>query len=107
MDLINQFSEGTGKTITEAQRNAKFIKGSPPHPVDIWAQWISWDMPFAMVPFISLAELAGVEMPIHKGLTHIFGAIMDKDFWAEGLTLDRLGLQGKSPEEVIKYITEG
>ena len=46
-------------------------------------------------------------MPIHKGMTHIFGAVLEKGFWAEGLTLNRLGLQGKTPDEVIKYITEG
>ena len=107
MDLINQFSEGHGNTISEAQGSAKFVKGSAPHPVDMWERWLTWDIPLAMVPFISLAEQAGVKMPIHKGLTYVFGAILEKDFWTDGLTLDRLGLRDKSPEEIIKYVTEG
>jgi len=107
MDLIHQFSEGYGDTITEAQRDAKFVKESVPYPLDIWEQWIGWDMPFAMVPFVSLCELAGVGMPVHRSFIHIFGALLGSDFWETGATLDRLGLGGMTKEDVIRYVYEG
>ena len=105
-DLIKQFCDGTGETMAEAQNNCNFVKISTPFPIDIWARWIGWDMPFALVPLVSLADLAEVSMPIHKGLIHIFGAVMGTDYWETGLTPDRLGLAGMSPEEIIQYVTK-
>ena len=105
-DLIKQFCDGTGKTMAEAQNNCNFVKISIPFPIDIWARWIEWDMAFALVPLVALADLAGVSMPIHKGLIHIFSAVMETDFWETGLTPDRLGLAGMSPEEIIQYVTK-
>ena len=105
-DLIKQFCDGTGKTMTEAQRNCNFVKSSAPFPIDIWARWLGWDIPLAMVPFVSLADLAGVHMPIHRGLVDIFSALMETNFRETGLTLDRLGLAGMSPEEIIHYVTK-
>jgi len=105
-DLIKHFCKGTGRTMAEAQCNCNFVKSSTPFPVDTWAQWIKWDMPLALVPLISLADLAGIPMPIHRGLVHIFGAILGTDFWKTGLTLDKLGLAELSPEDIIKYVTE-
>ena len=46
-------------------------------------------------------------MPIYKGLTHIFGGILGTDYWKEGLTLEKLGLENKSFEDVLKYVNDG
>ena len=104
-DLIKQYSEATGKTIAEAQLNANFIKKSPAYDVDAWEQWINWDIPLAIVPMVLLAELAGISMPIHRGLIDLFSALLKIDFWKTGLTLERLGLAGMSAQEVVQYIT--
>lgn len=106
-DLINQYSEASGKTVAEAQINANFIKKSSPYEVDLWEQWVKWDMPLAIVPVVMLADLVGVSMPIHRGLIDIFSALLEIDFWKTGLTLDKLGLTGLSAQEVVRYVTEG
>jgi hypothetical protein len=46
-------------------------------------------------------------MPIYRGFVSIFGALMETDFWKTGLTLERLGLAGRSVEEIIRYVEEG
>ena len=106
-DLTLQYVKGTGRTMAEAQRNSNFIKDSPAFSVDQWARWIQWDMPLAVVPMMLLADLAGVSMPLHRGLVDIFGALLETDFWKTGLTLERLGLGGLSVSEVLRYVTEG
>jgi opine dehydrogenase len=106
-DLNLQYVKGMGKTMAEAQRNCNFIGDSPAFSVDQWARWICWDMPMGVVPMVLLAELVGVPMPIHRGLVDIFGAMLQKDFWKSGLTLDRLGLAGRSVREVLRYVTDG
>ena len=93
--------------MAELQLDCKFIQGIPAYSVDIWAQWLKVDLPLAMVPFVLLADLAGISTPIHRGFIEIIGAVLETDFWKAGLTLDKLGLAGLSVEEVVRYVTEG
>lgn len=106
-DLNLQYVKGAGRTMVESQRSCNFIQGSPAFPVDQWARWIAWDMPLGVVPMVLLAELAGVDMPVHRGLVDVFGALLREDFWTTGLTLERLGLADRSVAEVLRYVTEG
>lgn len=105
MELEDRFFNVTGETVYEVQRET--VKNIGLHPVEAWKLWTAWDIPFAIVPFISLAELAGIEMPVNRSLVDIFGVLHGKNFWEEGLTLNRLGLEGKDPEGVIKYVHDG
>jgi opine dehydrogenase len=106
-DLTRKYSKGTGKTMTEAQRNSNFIKGSPAFDVEQWARWIHWDMPLAVVPMVLLADLAEIPLPINRGLVDLFGALLQTDFWKTGLTLERLGLAGLSVRDVLRYVSGG
>jgi opine dehydrogenase len=106
-DLTSQYVAGMGKTIAEAQRNSNFITGSPAFDVEQWARWIHWDMSLAAVPMVLLADLAGIPMPLHRGLVDLFGALLHTDFWKAGLTLDQLGLGGLSMSEILDYVGEG
>lgn len=106
-DLIKQYVNGHGNSMEEVQRNANFLKARPAYPVHEWEKWTKWDMPMALVPFVQLAELAGLSVPIHKGLVNIFGAVLGMDFWKTGFTLERLNLGGLSKEEVLDYVEEG
>ena len=106
-EFIQRYYGGTGTTAAEVQRSSKFIQTRPPFPPDMGNLWLSIDLPLATVPFVLLGDLAGVSLPIHKGIINIFGALLKTDFWKTGLTLDRLGLAGMSAKEVIRYVTEG
>jgi len=106
-DFTKRYYGGSGKTLAEAQLDSKFLQTRPPFSTDMWNTWLSIDLPLATVPFVLLADLAGVSLPIHRGIIDIFGALLKTDFWKTGLTLDRLGLAGLSAKEVIKYVTGG
>jgi opine dehydrogenase len=104
---IIRYYASSGKTVQEAIKNAKMYQGIPPLPANIWDQWLSTDLPLSHVPFVILAELAGISTPIHRAIIEIVGAVLETDFWETGLTLDKLGMEGLTIEEVIRYVTEG
>jgi opine dehydrogenase len=106
-EFLGRYYGGTGKSLAEVLLSTKFMQGIPAYSTEIWAQWLRADVPMAMVPFVLLADLAGVSTPIYRGLVNIFGALLQTDFWQTGLSLEKLGLAGMSVQEVIRYINEG
>jgi len=107
LERMTQYYGGKGGTMASHQLDTKFIQGIPAYAADIWALWIRADVPLAMVPFVQLAELAGISTPIYRGFIDIFGAILETDFWETGLSLGRLGLAGLSKAQIIDYVMEG
>jgi opine dehydrogenase len=65
------------------------------------------DVPLAHVPFVQLAESAGVSVPLHRGFVDIVDALLGTSSWQDGLTLERLGLAGLSPEQIRNYVETG
>lgn len=106
-DMMKRFYGGKGETLTEVERNGAFFKNVPPYPIDEGFRWLRMDVPFAMIPFVSLARVAGVPTPIYTGVIGLLEAIFKTDYWKTGLTLDKIGLADMTVEEVIRYVTEG
>jgi opine dehydrogenase len=81
-----------GKDIAEALR-------ASPH-ADWFAtaayleQVISEDILYAYVPMVRLGAALGVEAPVTRGMVDVMGAMLGRDYWAEGLDLRALGLDG-------------
>lgn len=57
--------------------------------------------------FTSVAHWAGVDMPVADGFLAIARAITGRDLYAEGRTLERLGLAGLSRIEMTQMLHEG
>jgi opine dehydrogenase len=103
---INNYYAAPGNTIQEAFQNLKLFQGRL-YPADIWRKWVKMDIALSHVPFVLLAELVGVSVPIHRAITTINGAVLGIDFWKTGLTLDKLGLKDLTSKEVLHYVTYG
>ena len=82
------------------------LKG-PVGPQEFNHRFITEDVPYALVFFHALGEVAGVEMPITKSLITITSALYERDFVAEGHTLAALGLNGYSFDCILQMATEG
>lgn len=83
-------------------------KGEPFELRDrIWDRYIAEDTPYGTVLFSSLGRLLGVPTPIADGINAILCAVEETDFYAQGRTVERLGLAGRSLEEVQHYLQEG
>nr|WP_276562364.1 NAD/NADP octopine/nopaline dehydrogenase family protein [Hoeflea prorocentri] len=106
-DQINVLYGGHGSSVQEAIHNAPFYHALPDLDPDIWRHWLSWDLPFAHIPFVRLSEMLGAPAPLHRGLVDILNAILGEDYWAKGLTLEALGLAGLSVEDIKTYLRSG
>lgn len=96
-----------GKTLDEIfPAMAAKLRG-PVGPQEFNHRFITEDVPYALVFFHALGEVAGVEMPITESLITITSALYERDFVAEGHTLAALGLDGLGIDGILQAATEG
>jgi opine dehydrogenase len=55
----------------------------------------------------ALGRLVGVETPTIDALIQLAGLAVGVDYARDGLTLERLGLAGKSPSDLLKFVEDG
>ncbi len=73
-------------------------------PKSIHDRYITEDLPFGLVPMSQLGRKLGVPTPMIDAIINIGSVVCDENFWITGRTLDTLGLEGMSKEELLKYI---
>jgi len=78
---------------------------SSPAPSRLDARYVTEDVPFGLVPLSELGRLAGVPTPIALGLAQVASAALGRDFFAEGRTLARMGLEGRPLDAVVAAVT--
>jgi opine dehydrogenase len=79
------------------------IKG----PSHIQDRYITEDLPYGLVPVSQLAARAGLATPVADAVVTLGSAVCGKDFWAEGRTLERLGLAELSRDEIVRLVRRG
>jgi len=94
-----------GRDISEAVR-------SSPH-ADWFAtaayleQVCSEDIIYAFVPMVRLGEALGVDLPVTRAMVDIMGVMLQRDYWAEGLDLGAMGLDGLDLDGVQRFVMTG
>ncbi len=63
-------------------------------PATLDHRFLHEDVPFGLVPLAELGRFAGVATPAIDRMIHLAGVTMGRDYYQEGLTLDRMGLAG-------------
>jgi opine dehydrogenase len=58
------------------------------------------DVPMSLVPIASLGEMLDVPTPSIRAIIHIACILTGTDYWAEGRTVERLGLAGLSLRQI-------
>lgn len=66
-------------------------------------RYITEDTPMLVCLFISVARKLGVDVPLFESLVNVVSAINQTDYYAEGRTLENLGLGDLTEEEVIDF----
>jgi len=78
------------------------------HPIQAPAQldhrYLHEDVGWGLVPWMHLAAAAGSPAPTIAALTHLAGVINGIDYPREGLTLERMGLAGKTASEIRAHV---
>ncbi|ADL12455.1 NAD/NADP-dependent octopine/nopaline dehydrogenase family protein [Acetohalobium arabaticum] len=79
--------------------------GTGPH--DIENRYITEDIPVGCHVYHELGERFDVDTPVIDAMINIASAILDRDFYEEGYTLDYLGIGHMNKEEMLDYLHEG
>jgi opine dehydrogenase len=64
------------------------------------SRYITEDVPCLHVPAVELAHLAGIEAPIAEMCVKLSSLLHGVDYAAQGTTLKKLGLEGKTAAEI-------
>jgi opine dehydrogenase len=81
--------------------------GGPTGPDSFEHRFVVEDVPFGLVFFWSLGRAAGIEMPITEFTIKLTSAIWQRDFVAEGRTVESLGLAGLDGAAFNRVIEQG
>jgi opine dehydrogenase len=99
---IEQYYGFKSNTFYEAMQNPVY-KSFPPFQPDIWREWESVDLPYAVVPCVQLADQAGIAVPLHRAFAEILGVLLGVDPWKCGPSLADMDLEG-APDAVRKRV---
>lgn len=76
-------------------------------PPSLNHRYLHEDVGYGLVPMAELAALAGVPTPTMDSLIHLASTAQGLDYRRDGLTLERLGLQGLTVEALLRVVREG
>jgi opine dehydrogenase len=106
-DYFRQAHGAEGADLNEIFASvAKKLKG-PIGPQEFNHRFITEDVPYALVFFRSLGRVAGIDMPVTDHFIGLTSALYQTDFWAEGHTVERLGLGGLSSAGILAVAATG
>lgn len=95
-----------GDTIYEAihtSRSHLMVKYAIPSPAEF--SLFNEDLSYGLVPLSSLGRQIGVPTPTIDALIHLACLITGIDYRREGTTAERLGLAGKTAEEILQLVS--
>lgn len=76
-------------------------------PNDLSGRYLTEDAPCSMVAMIEFAGLAGVDTPTMDGVISLASALRNEDYRTSGRTLDKMGVDGMTIQELKKFLYEG
>ncbi len=76
---------------------------TPPGPGSFNFRYITEDVPCGLVLLHSLGAAINISTPTCDHIINIAGRILDRDFFIEGLTLKKLGVDKLSKKEISEY----
>jgi len=98
--------DSPGKSLYEAIHATPGYKGVRA-PATLTHRYILEDVPMSLVPMTSVGELAGVKTPTLRMLIHLASTMHGRDFWAEGRTVEKVGLGGMSVKDIRMLAVRG
>lgn len=93
---------GAYAALQESEPN-RWIKG----PASLDHRYLHEDVGWGLVPWSEMGRAYGVPTPTMDALIVLGGALNGRDYRAEGLTLERLGLAGIAQADLERYLREG
>jgi opine dehydrogenase len=76
-------------------------------PSDLNHRYLVEDIKYGIVPIASIGKTLGIETPNMNAVVRIASVLNEVDYWKEGVTARKLGLDGLNAEQMNKYAKEG
>ncbi|MGC9346501.1 MAG: NAD/NADP octopine/nopaline dehydrogenase family protein [Anaerolineae bacterium] len=76
-------------------------------PPQLQHRYIFEDIPCSLVPITQFGHQYGVETDTMHAMIRLANVVHGKDYWREGRTLRRLGVEGMSVAELHRYVETG
>lgn len=93
-----------GESLFEVLQNNGSYQGMKA-PLKLDTRFLSEDVPCGLVPIAYLGRWLNVDTPVTNSLIELSNITLNRNYWVEGRTLNRLGLEGKSIEEALQWIS--
>lgn len=96
---------------TEGTTLCERMKNNPAYhdikaPGSIFTRQLTEDIPTGVLPIMELGKAVGVKTPLLESMINIIEGLLDMDLHTAGRSLKNLGLEGKTKEEIIKFIED-
>lgn len=104
LTMMNALYDGHCESVYEFNRSSVTHGKVKNAPASAKERYISEDVPYLLVPIYELAVNAGIRPVIIESIIHLASAYNDEDYFATGRTLEKMGLDGMSVEEIRRYL---
>lgn len=106
MEWLKLSYDAVGEDLNEAIHNQPGYYGINAPPT-LNHRYIFEDVPMSLVPIASLGQRYGVAVSGIDAIIRIASIIHRTDYWRRGRTIEKLGINSLSTDELIHYVTEG
>jgi opine dehydrogenase len=94
-----------GATLHEALSTTP-VHGAARAPSSIDHRYFTEDVPYGLVPIASLGRAVGAPAPVTEAVVGVCSAVTGRDFAREGRTVESLGLDGLTAEQILAYVED-
>ncbi len=106
MEWLKLSYDAVGEDLNEAIHNQPGYYGINAPPT-LNHRYIFEDVPMSLVPIASLGQRYGVAVSGIDAIIRIASIIHRTDYWRRGRTIEKLGINNLSTDELIHYVKEG
>ena len=74
-------------------------------PSTIFTRQLTEDIPTGVMPIMELGKVAGVDVRLMESMVNICSSLLNIDFYINGRTLKKLGLNNMNKEDILNYLS--
>ena len=98
------YKDTEGDTLCERMKNNPAYRDIKA-PGTIFTRQLTEDIPTGVLPIMELGKAAGVDTPLLRSMVDVVEALLGQDLHTQGRSLKNLGLDGKTRDQILDYIT--
>jgi opine dehydrogenase len=106
MEWLKLSYDTVGEDLNEAIHNQPGYYGINAPPT-LNHRYIFEDVPMSLVPIASLGQRYGVAVSGIDAIIRLASIIHHTDYWRRGRTIEKLGINNLSTDELIRYVKDG